>query len=1203
MSGCDIVQSAGREASGHPAVAPRRRVRVLGDLILRECHALHASQLEKALSLEIVCSLLIGMASVLLAHSGVDGARDDPRSPDAAKPAEREKEPAGAPDSPWFIILNSPDDLAAFWNRLERPDLVVIKADQLATKGVSLDGKTKGGPNTSAVVESVAVRGEPDLEFVSLTLDYVISVKGTEAVWVPIRLDRQSLLGAREGSADLSLRQVDGGQWRVRLQREGEHRVEIRLRAPLTVTPLNRSFSLPIPEAASTVVELTFSHGESDIMVGANEVVGLRDPNGSKETRLAAHLSPRSKLNVSWTSDSESATRNPPVLTAKSEIAIDIDEEQMRARTSWAIRCVRGMARTLEIQIDDDEQVTEIHLDDESAESGLERVPVSGKLVIRLPEPLRPGATKRVVLKTRKPLAIASGRKMSFKGYPLANAREQLGFIGITQSANLFVTASQSRGLRRVDTDKLPENLRTRPSTSLAFEFLDQPFVLEMAVDSSPPLVKARSTTLFRIEGTRARSETRVELDWVRGSLSELEFRVASGLQLLSIGPNEIVESWHLADEVPSGPGGADAGARRLKVRLTPLGRDATHVKLAFTGQQAVKDDGRANLGLFSPIQAVSASASFVLVADRSLSLELDHEGGRIRRLGDGMPRLAGERENWPWTVLRAEQGTRPLVLEDDGLSSAIPIRIRRHARTLMQENAISVNVSRRWIEAQQRATLNVRFGSVSSLDMEVPAAVADRWEFLDKDIADREELGHDADGTRRYRLTFARPVVDRVSMRIHYRIPIAPGLDIKSTRALSIPWITFKDVEPASTRIEMTLANEVVLTETDPVWIRGSDNVRLDLAGDSGVAFFLEQETAARSAAFRFHALARDGVPVPGLVAPRLWLKTNSTGEDGARTSARYWVETHALEFPFALPDKARWIGARVDGRAAEQVDYDPAQGTYRLRFPAEVGSRPALVELVYQSSDQDDRSHFAAPRLLDGGIVLQTLWEIRLPTGNTLLGVPRGWSDENQWHWNNYLWERHPSLTSAVMSDWLAGNAVSPRVFDDVDGLDGETTNRYLFSRSSRPADIDGWIVSKSLLVVICSGLTLVAGFVTIFARFRFRTTWILVSGVALLMAVLVQPSITVQLLQSAVLGALLTLSGLLIDRIVVWWRARSAARGGIVPAVRPAPDSSLRRHESVGSDDSTAIRVRVPSTMDFVAAASVPLEVPEEPRGAGS
>ena len=127
---------------------------------------------------------------------------------------------------------------------------------------------------------------------------------------------------------------------------------------------------------------------------------------------------------------------------------------------------------------------------------------------------------------------------------------------------------SRHRGLRPVDTDKLPENLRTRPSTSLAFEILDQPFLLDLAVESSPPLVRANSKTLFRIDADRAEARPRSISTGCRGQLSELELGVAAGLQLISVGPPEIVESSHLSD----------GAVPRLQRRQTPRRADSRFV-------------------------------------------------------------------------------------------------------------------------------------------------------------------------------------------------------------------------------------------------------------------------------------------------------------------------------------------------------------------------------------------------------------------------------------------------------------------------------------------------------------------------------------------------------------------------------------------------------------------------------------------------
>ena len=175
---------------------------------------------------------------------------------------------------------------------MERPDLVVIKGDQLMTKGGRVGPGGNRDGSTAWLVESVKVRGQVAGDFANLNVELAIVVKGAEPVWAPIRLDDQKLTGAREGVRDLSLRMVDRQEWQVRLTGGGEHRVQVDLRAPVSVDPARKTLSLAIPEAASTSVELDFSRRESDIIIGANENFGQKALGDGKGTRLTAHLSP-----------------------------------------------------------------------------------------------------------------------------------------------------------------------------------------------------------------------------------------------------------------------------------------------------------------------------------------------------------------------------------------------------------------------------------------------------------------------------------------------------------------------------------------------------------------------------------------------------------------------------------------------------------------------------------------------------------------------------------------------------------------------------------------------------------------------------------------------------------------------------------------------------------------------------------------------
>src|SRR5262249_6406497 len=154
----------------------------------------------------------------------------------------------------------------------------------------------------------------------------------------------------------------------------------------------------------------------------------------------------------------------------------------------------------------------------------------------------------RLVLRTRRPLAKSGSVKISFAGFPLAGAREQSGYIGITRSPNLYVGTSRAQGVYRIDASKLPTELRARPSTYLAYEFPDQPFVLDLAVEPSPPQIRGETRTFFRVESNEARSETTVDFSWTRGDLFELVLGAAQGLRVISVGPPDAVESTNLTE-------------------------------------------------------------------------------------------------------------------------------------------------------------------------------------------------------------------------------------------------------------------------------------------------------------------------------------------------------------------------------------------------------------------------------------------------------------------------------------------------------------------------------------------------------------------------------------------------------------------------------------------------------------------------------
>jgi hypothetical protein len=1139
-------------------------------------------------------SLILGLGHFLLAQTLTPPAQAGAPAPTSA--SARDDRRTSDLALPWYVILNNPSDLNALLQKIERPDFAVVKADQLLEK-VGRDapaGSGRPSPVPAAVVESVCVEGRVAAGFADLTVRLLINLKGAEPVWVPIRLDGKRVTGAREGARELSLRIVEHKVWQVQVFGRGAHSICVELRTPLSTELARKALSLAVPEAASTSLELDYAERASGIIIGANEDFGQKDLGPGKGSRLSARLSPRSRVDVSWNANLGAGAQSPPLLTAQGDIAIEINADKMQTRSSWAIRSVRGSASTLELKIDDRDEVAELALDDQSTAGGIEGVRAAGRLTIRLAEPLRPGSTRRLTMTTRRALSSTAPTRISFTGFPFSHARVQSGAIGITQGPNLWVIATASQGLRRIDPRELPAYLRARPATSSAFEFLDQPFELELAVEASAPLVRAESKTWLSIESEVARSESIIELERVRGKLFDVQLAVAPGLEVVSVGPPEFVERWNIASESPGPAHGAqEQAARKLTIQLTALGVDRNQLALKVGGLQRIPREGSVFLGLLTLLHATSWSALYALLAERDIALELEDQAAGSVRTSDLLVPADAPPRDWPGSFPRGREGAPPLMLTSNHRLDRLPILITRHPRSLSHETSLSARVSRRGVELLQRTTLSVRFGALSSLEIRVPAAVGDRWEILDQGVVTRQELGQAPDGGRRFRLSFARPPLEKATLRFGYRISLVPGLDARTTREVALPLITFPEGTAGPTTVALALAPEVAFEMSDPTWLRASEPMEAGPNGTGPLVEFTREGTGQPASPLTFKARALEPLPLAALVAPRVLLKTVLAG-DTPRTRAWYWVETHGPEFPFALPQGARWIAARIDGKISAQVETDPSQSHYCLRFPVEAGSRPSLVELEYEQNGTTGASSWEAPRLLEGGAVLQAAWEVQLPWNLAVLGVPQDWCDENRWYWDSYVWKRQPLRDTSSLGEWVLGAGAPQARIDAFELGSAEDSQRYVFSRAGHPVPLRVWVVHRSWLVAVCSGAALILGFCAIFARIRFQTVWLFLAAVGLAAAALLQPGVVFLAFQSAFIGVALTLLGLLLKLLIQHRRGSGLAmRAGEILA---AP-ASAAPPPGVGSDDSTAIRVRVPSTMNYVPAALGAPQVEDE------
>ncbi|MDR3636566.1 MAG: hypothetical protein P4L84_22380 [Isosphaeraceae bacterium] len=1104
--------------------------------------------------------------------------------------------PAPAPAGDINIFLSTPADIEALWKSLGQPDFVLRKGGE-----VKPPGELKPAPATeaqpAAVVDSVSVRGEVEKDLASLTVELGVTLASNGPVWVPVRLDDAVLTAVREGERLLEAQSSAGRGWQVELRGKGLHTVQVALRTRLKSTADGYRLELAIPEAGKTRFQVDIPQRVVDATAGADEPIEPVVLAKEQRSRLAAHLTARPRLEVSWRVEAETGVQLPHLLAMQGEIAVDVDSGSIRTRSSWMVQAVRGTTRTLELRLAPDVEVLEVELDGQSPPAGVERVGGETKLTINLVEPLRPGAPKKLTVVTR--LAVrALPARVSLHGFALANAKEQTGAVGIAQNGNLYLQGSAGRGVRQIDPRELPAELRVRPATALAYQFVDQPFELVLVIEASPPLVRTDSRTTVALSAGGAKVETSIDYKTTRGRLFEARVGLPRGLELETVGPDDIVES----TKVDADPAGA-AGARVLTVMLKSKARDQGAFSLRLSGRQAIDPAKPVEVALFRPVDSTSGGGRIAVTTDRDLAVEWPAPSApEAFRLAVGEPPA-----DWPWPPDHAtsELDEPPaLWLRHDDHPATLPLLVTVHPRTIAHESSLVVRVERKSVEVRQEIVCTVHFGTLEQLELTIPPQVQGRWEVEEGNVASRKELGTNEAGEAVTRLRFGQPVSDRTRLRLRYRVPLAAGLEPEKRAEVVVPWVRVREGTSAPARVRVVAEPGIDVQPVGGGWTRleGEDAasgaefglpVRFTLVGDG---------PGAAVAPLRLAATARPLAELPPLVVARHWLRTVQGPDLGLRVNAWYWVETHQGSLPVGLPAGAVLERVKVGGEARDQVEPLPQGAGYRIRFPSRWASSPVLVGLEYRLDARFVGAAWVPPRVLEGALVEETLWEARLPASRALLGVPAGWTDENLWRWDRYVWKRRPWKSASGLTAWVCGPSGRSQATEPIDDDPRGDYHDYLFGRLGAPAALHPLVVARFWLLTLCSGGALAFGSVLLLAwRPPARVLVPALLTVALCVAVGLPTSVTLVLLQSSLIGVVLLLVMAALQFLVE--RRRSAAdlfaeRSGLTSS----PGSSVNLPGVVGSDDSTAIRVRAPaSTKDYVV--SLPPPAGERPGGQGS
>ena len=1070
----------------------------------------------------------------------------------ADEPADR----TTAPRWPSVILLEPPANRDSLLEKLRRPDLILWN-------GTDFDRSLLGRPMepltpiaARGVVESVSVEVRPAGSRAELLLRFGIQVTGEGHVVVPIALDGLILGRVSEDGADLAVATLgERRAWGIELTRPGEHQVIVETGVAIRSVGISQSLELAIPPAGSTTVGLRTERSLVTAQAGPDEPLALED--GPTNLRAGGHLSPRSRLELTWQERDLPGDPLPTVLAARGEVAITVGLDVLETRETWSVAALRGEAHELVVRLEADEEVVALEVDRRPVPSSRRHIDQStlDELVVPLAEPIGLARSAMLIMTTRQPHepgVSSPSRRFAYQGHPIQDARSQTGVIGVVRSKAIEITPKLGRAIRQIDprTD-LPDAFRGRPDGWLGFEFAAQPFDLDLAVAVVEPRFEVNTRSTISLNADHAAVATTLAGRVWQGRLFEIRVQIPPGLAFQPTEPTADGPTIHLV-QTRDHP---DALPDELNVTLAnPVGPGESFT-VPLRGTCSVPEDGPLSIPLFQPIRATVATSEVALVSGTNRRFDLAPETiSQFVHRDATLDNPVG----WTWP-----QGFDPLQgatvdwLRTDRVAAEVGVQIKTYPKVIRHRSNLTVAVDRQGAAVVDEVSAEVTHGSTATLDISLPPEIPDDWVAEAGETLASEPLDPDPmTGWRRFRLRLTEPV-DSFQVRIRYRIGAGEGAsvvgDSRVSHHLKVQPIRVLDGTATGQTIRLLAEVDVSLAARAPGW--STQRVGLRGQGDSvqQIRQAFEHPGAPPPEPIELDLTLGKLADLPTLVASRLWLSSTEISGGVIASTAQYRLEAHSRSVVVRLPTGSRWVRGMAGAMELAAGDVEQvAADLYRIILPAAVATGPVPLRIDSVQDELADDGSWPAPELVDG-VVQQSVWELRLLGSRAGVGVPAGWTDENQWYRDGLIWKRQPRRTEADLIRWLTDGL--PRLADargsrprsgpvptDGFGLGGDSSSEfdvgnhsYLFSRPGPPSPLRFTTLSRLTVVLICSGPVLLV--VMLLLGRRPPPRWLIgcLLALALGLAATVEINTALLVAESSVVGfALAAIAALIHSRL---------------------------------------------------------------------
>ena len=900
---------------------------------------------------------------------------------------------------------------------------------------------------------------------------------------------------------------------------EQRHELLLNLWFPLTgLVDEGRRLTISFPRAVSSQFQLSVPIVGATATVVQGSLLDTHPSEDGQSTLFTIHGF-RSNFDISWQKKKAERIEERPVLNIQDAVIIARLEHQSTSYDavlpiSSPVAFDRVFVRLPQNAVLDEEgsggeyTLHELSSDEKTTvKAGAEADSDPTVYEVRFSRKM---VSQTVRLRAVQPiLPDRAGTFREIEGFHVLGAERQTGSLSVGIPNEMRLNWRPARGLRRVDLPTSPVS----DGIDARFEFSMQPFLLRAQIILPQTRVIVRPEYQVQINKGQLRLTARFSCV-VRGSPTDKLQFVFPDWRWIDIGSSNIVD---------------DVGIRKddaTNVLTVPLRAPLDGAfEIELTAFQPISLDEttkhRLTVRLPSPNAHWTEPASVVIVPDDNVELiPVADDAASV-----GLARKSRRTLSTPIRIELPARQQAPLVYQTESAEPVYVTDMIYHRQSV----AVSVQNDIQLLEPEDQITATfvytVAYEPIDGVLLLVPKSIDatgrlnvfhrdEPLEIRDAPLAVGEES---SDRWTKKRVSLPpEAMIGTIPLVVRYSIPpISVERDI--TAVIPIPLIRPAEADVSSVDVNLS--------------VRGGFRVELhdDVDGAWKPVDMSPLEGAASQRQFRsigFSSLgAQERIPLllsveeretlGTTIVEKAWVQTWLTDQIRVDRGV-YQLTSDRESITLRLPPAVgKAVLVRLDG---VQIPVLPTpKGELIVPLTTEQQLRPVRLDVWYQVVDDSLRSRvqLELPHFEPGAVVRCAYWQLILPQYRHLAGVPAGWTPEYDWRWNGLFWGRTPSLSM------------------DFIGLPDEPTNapppdavQYLFSSLAPPTSVSFYVVNRSLIVLLASGLSLLIGLALIyFPRCRYAGS-LFGLGVALVATILYQPAPVLLALQASSLGVFLAL-----------------------------------------------------------------------------